>query len=108
MVSLGAWPKLIRFALPQGENKDDATMSDISLTETTAAAAPAPVRPPLPMEPPPLTATTAVVPPTEPAPPASRELTAEQRADLAQLSQKVSAVQSCPCFVGTSCTTSDL
>ena len=72
-------------------------MSDISLSEgAPAAAAPAPARPPLPTEPPPFSAA-AAAPPAEAAaaaaaaaaPSAPRELTAEQRADLAQLSQKV-------------------
>ena len=81
----------------QGVATDEATMSDISLSEgAPAAAVPAPARPPLPTEPPPFSAA-AAAPPAEAAaaaaaaaaPSAPRELTAEQRADLAQLSQKV-------------------
>ena len=70
------------------------SMSDISLSETSPAAAPAPARPPLPTEPPPFSAAAAAAPPAHAeagaaAAAPSRELTAEQRADLAQLSQQV-------------------
>lgn len=69
------------------------SMSDISLSETSPAAAPAPARPPLPTEPPPFSAAAAAQPAHAEAGAAaaapSRELSAEQRADLAQLSQQV-------------------
>jgi hypothetical protein len=67
-------------------------MSDISLSESTGAAAPTPARPPLPTEPPPVqpaSAPSASPAALAPAPPPPRELTAQQRADLAQLSQQV-------------------
>jgi hypothetical protein len=73
------------------------SMSDISLSETSPAAAPAPARPPLPTEPPPFSAAAAAPPAHSEAGAAaavpSRELTAEQRADLAQLSQQVPTPQ---------------
>ena len=70
-------------------------MSDISLSESapaTSASAPAPPRPPLPTEPPPVQPASAPQSSPAPAPAAPlqpRELTAEQRADLAHLSQQV-------------------
>jgi len=67
-------------------------MSDVSLTESSAAA-PAPARPPLPTAPPPLSsAAAAAETPDSPVTMGgmkSRELTAEQKAEMAQLSQQV-------------------
>ena len=88
---------------PHWQSADDAAnaMSDVSLSEppspSTTAPAPAPPRPPLPSAPPPVAAAAS----DSPAPVggvgapahAAKELTAEQRADLAQLTQMRSALK---------------
>ena len=75
-------------------------MSEISLSESSPAT-PTPVRPPLPTEPPPVTTTGAGAPlaasdspvANSPGPHAQRELTSEQRAEMAELSRLRAALK---------------